>query len=438
MKKIHRQVLTATILLSVLTAGSIQAQTLTLEEAMRIAHANAPTARIAQERVAEGTARVRMAEAAFYPQFGISSSYVSSDNPVQAFMFALNQGKFSMAADVNNPPRADNWQLTAQAGMRLFSGGSDIANRQAARAAEQGLEKIESATRNEVSLQVLRAYLSVLTAQQFVRAAESAVEAYSSAESAIGSRVDAGTALRTDLLNIQVQRIRAEELRLRAQNSLLLAREGLKFALGVDSLPYSDFSSLDQIRIVETTSTGSLNRPEVEARDAFAEAARAQLSSAKGSYLPTINLFATADRYQGWEFDGTNNNWTFGVNAQWSIFDGFLTRSKVREKRAGLRIAEEEARLARLQTALELESARSSMLEATERVKVMTQATGLARESATLTRQRFEQGLMLTSQVIDAENALVQAEVGLAQAKADRLYAIASLRRALSLPIVGE
>ena len=438
MKRFCRSVLIAIVLLGVSSFGQTQAQTLTLEEALRIAYDNAPTARIAQERVAEGTARVRMAEAAFYPQLGIASSYVSSDNPVHAFMFALNQGKFSMQADVNNPPRADNWQLSAQAGMRLFSGGSDLANKRAASAAVQGLRSVESATHNEVGLQVLRSYLSVLTAQQFVRAAEAAVAAFVSAEGVITSRVDAGTALKTDLLNIQVQRIQAEEQRLRADNALLLAKEGLKFALGVDTLPYSEFSTLDQVKIEETVASTQAQRPEVEASDAFAQAARSQLSAAKGSYLPSINLFATVDRYQGWEFDGTNDNWTVGVNAQWSIFDGFLTRSRVREKRAGLKIAEEEARMTRLRTALELESARSSMLEATQRVAVMIQATELASESATLTRQRFEQGLMLTSQVIDAENALVQAEVGLAQAKADRLFAIASLRRALSLPIVGE
>lgn len=438
MNRVCRSALIAIVLISALFWERTLAQTLTLEEALRIAYQSAPTARIAKERVAEAKARVRATEAAFYPQLGIASSYVSSNNPVQAFMFALNQGKFSMQADVNNPPRADSWQLSAQAGLRLFSGGSDLANRRAASASAQGLRSVETATHNEVSLQVLRSYLSVLTAQQFVRAAETAVAAFASAEEVITARVDAGTALKTDLLNIQVQRIQAEEQRLRAANAFLLAKEGLKFALGVDTLPYSDFSKLDQVRIEEAVTASTAPRPEVEASDAFAKAARSQLAAAKGSYLPNINLFATVDRYQGWEFDGTNDNWTVGINAQWSIFDGFLTRSRVREKGAALKIAEEEARMTRLRTSLELESARSSMSEATQRVAVMTQATMLASESATLTRQRFEQGLMLTSQVIDAENALVQAEVGLAQAKADRLLAIASLRRALSLPIVGD
>lgn len=438
MKRLYLLVLSTVVVLGPLMTQRALSQALTLEEAVRIAQENAPLVRIAQERSAEGAARVRMAESAFFPQLGISSSYVSSDNAVQAFMYALNQGKFSMQSDVNNPPRADNWLLSGQLGLRLFSGGSDLANRQAATSARIGLENMEAATRSEVTLQVLRAYLSVLTAQQFVRAAETAVKAFETAEGVITSRVAAGTALKVELLNIQVQRIQAEEQKLRARNALLLAKEGLKFALGVEELPYSEFSSLEQVGIKEAPLEIQGQRPEISASNAFAQAARSQLKAARGSYFPNINAFASVDRYQGWEFDGTNDNWTIGVNAQWSIFDGFLTRSKVSEKRAALKIAEEEARMIKLRTSLELESARSSLLEAAKRVVVLTQATELASESAQLTRQRFDQGLMLTSQVIDAENALVQAEVGLAQAKADKLLATASLRRALNLPIVGE
>jgi outer membrane protein TolC len=110
----------------------------------------------------------------------------------------------------------------------------------------------------------------------------------------------------------------------------------------------------------------------------------------------------------------------------------------VKEKRAQLRMAEEEARLVRLQTSLERTSAESNLHEASERVAVMTHAVELAIESANLTRLRLEQGLVLSSQLIDAENALVQARAGLAEAQADRLYATAALRRALNLRILGE
>ena len=267
---IRSGLLVVALLLSASVRMLATAQTLTLEEAQRIARENAPTVRMAQERVAASEARARMADAALYPSLSVSSSYVSSDNPVQAFMFALNQGKFALGGDLNNPERADNWQLSAQAGLRLFSGGHDLAMRRAARAAVAGTRELDAATRNEVSLQVLRSYLSVLTAQRAAEAADAAVKAFEAAERVVAARLEAGTALRTDLLNIQVQRIQSQEQRLRATNAVELSRDALMFALGVESLPYDGFSALDDISLQEAPANSQLNRPEVSASAAFA------------------------------------------------------------------------------------------------------------------------------------------------------------------------
>ena len=57
---------------------------------------------------------------------------------------------------------------------------------------------------------------------------------------------------------------------------------------------------------------------------------------------------------------------------------------------------------------------------------------------AALTRTRFEQGLSLATQVIDSQTALTTAEVRQAEASADRHIAIAVLRRAVGLPILGD
>ncbi|HRZ39207.1 MAG TPA: TolC family protein, partial [Candidatus Paceibacterota bacterium] len=50
------------------------------------------------------------------------------------------------------------------------------------------------------------------------------------------------------------------------------------------------------------------------------------------------------------------------------------------------------------------------------------------------TRARFEQGLCLASQLLDAETARTSARVRPAEAEADRRIAIAALRKALGLP----
>lgn len=426
------------ILPFVLAGGPAPAQPLSLREAVLLAEKNSPLAIVAAERVREAAARTRQAEAMFYPNLKVTSSYSRSNNPVQVFMYALNQGEFALSPDLNDPAAADNWTVSGQAGLRLFNGGRDWANRRAAKSAQIGMEKARQVTLDELRLQVMRSYLQIITAAEFVRSAEASVKAYEGNEQVLTSRVSAGTALKTELLNIQVQKARAEERLLSARNGLSLANESLRLVMGLDSLPFTRFDSLDQISIPMPSQAQTGERPDVGARRAFADAARAQWRAAKGGYLPSITAFASIDRYQGWEFDGTNSSWAAGLMLEWSIFDGLFTPGTVSEKRAGYKAASEEARLARLQTSVELTSASFNVRETSERVTVMERAVALARESAELTRQRFAQGLALSANVIDAEDALIQTEWALAQSKTDKLLALAALRRAQALPILGD
>ncbi len=88
----------------------------------------------------------------------------------------------------------------------------------------------------------------------------------------------------------------------------------------------------------------------------------------------------------------------------------------------------------RLAIDLETEQARLNLKTADERLAVTEQVVAQATESATLTRNRFEQGAALSTQVIDAETALVAARVRRAEAESDRQIAVAALRKALGLP----
>jgi outer membrane protein TolC len=119
---------------------------------------------------------------------------------------------------------------------------------------------------------------------------------------------------------------------------------------------------------------------------------------------------------------------------QWDIWDGFSTRDRKREAEANFESAREEQRKVRLAVDLEVEQARLDINAAEERLTVSSKAVEQAQESAMLTRNRFDQGLALSTQLIDSESALVAARVRRAEAESDQRIAIAALRKALALP----
>jgi outer membrane protein TolC len=147
-----------------------------------------------------------------------------------------------------------------------------------------------------------------------------------------------------------------------------------------------------------------------------------------------VNAFGALEYDLGWVTDGDGKSYTAGVTAEWDLWDGERTGGRVAETRARLAVATEEERKVRLAIELEVEQARLRLEEAEQRVEVTEATVAGATESAEITRARFEHGLVLSSQLIDAETTLTEARVRWAEAQGDRRIAIAALRKALGLP----
>jgi outer membrane protein TolC len=147
-----------------------------------------------------------------------------------------------------------------------------------------------------------------------------------------------------------------------------------------------------------------------------------------------VSAFGSLDYDQGWVNDGDGTSYTAGVMVQWDLWDGKLTRGRVNEARANLETVREEQRRLRLAIDFEVEQARRQLADADERLGVTGNAIAQAGESVELTRARFEQGLALSIQLIDAQTALTAARMRRAEAEGDRRIAIAALRKALGLP----
>ena len=179
-------------------------------------------------------------------------------------------------------------------------------------------------------------------------------------------------------------------------------------------------------------------RPELQAAEQQRRAAEAALERARGGRMPSVNAFGRYDYDHGWRFNDGGGSYTAGVELQWNLWDGQLTRGRVQEARAALDTALEQERKLRLAIDLEIAQARLYLQEAEQRLEVTSRATAQAEESADLTRARFEQGLAISTQLIDAETALTAARVRRAEAEAGRRVAVSALRRALGLPQLSE
>jgi outer membrane protein TolC len=407
-------------------------QLLTLDDAVALALTNSPDARVAQQRVAAAQAGLQQANAAFFPLLQFNSGYVRTDNPMQVFGVALNQRAFSPSLNFNDVPDADNLNVHGSLVVPLYAGGQHRAGRRSAQAESEAASEMVEAVRHGLAFEVARAFYTVAKTHEFIRATRAGVEAFESNLAVITRRFQAGTALRHEMLDVEVRLAMAREELARAINAHALARHALRTVLGEEQGEFETAPAPAGLEVPQARDL--LARPELKAAALRVTRAEAELQRARGGQLPRLNAVGRYDYDHGWKFDGSGDSYTVGVLLQWDVWNGNLTRARVKEAQANLETAREQERKLRLVLDLELQEAHLRLREAEERLQVSAQTITQATESAELTRARFQQGLALATQLIDAETVLTAARVRRSEAEADREIAVAALRKALGIP----
>jgi len=412
--------------------SALCAEPWTLERALQQALSGNPDARLAQQRIVAAQAGLDQANAAFWPRVQLQSSYSASDNPMLAFGSILNQRAYNSSLNFNDVPTVDDLNARGLVTVPLYAGGKNTATRKAASANTEAAKQDNAAVQNALGYEVARAFYTVLKSRQFIRAAEAGVNSFEANLAVAKKRLDGGTLLKSGVLDIEVRLAQAREDLVRARNSNALATRALRNLLGIET---GEFEVADTAPTTRAPDSGDFSgRPELTAAGHRERAAQEQVTAAKGSYLPRVSAFGSLDYDYGWKYENGGGSYTAGALLQWDVWDGKLTRAKVREANANLESSREERRKLRLALDLEVEQARLELKAANERLSVTDQAVAQATESASLTRARFEQEMALPKDTIDAETALVAARVRRAEAEADRQIATAAVRKALALP----
>jgi len=407
--------------------------TWTVSQAVHFALANSPDIAISKQRITAARAVVRQAQSAFYPQVGLSAAYGQTNNPMYSFGNILNQGVFNNTINFNDPGRSDDLNMSASLNYRFYNGGHDQAGLMAAEAGEAASELALATVHSQLGFEVVRAFCTIVQARETVQARQSAAEAIAASLKVAKARYDAGDLLKADLLNLEVHQSRTHENLILARHQLNLAKRGFLNLLGLEQGTVTidcDHASEQHIPADDATFD---ERPELKGMDAAIQAAEAQVKQAASGYYPTADAFANYQINRGYELDGSGNSWMAGLKVNYSLFDGHRTSAAVARAKARLAEAREQKRKLSLAINLEVQQARLALEQAKQRLKVTKKMVEQADESARLSRARFKEGVILSSDLIDVENRLTDAIVRKTLAQASRRIAIADLRRAVGL-----
>ncbi len=406
----------------------------TARQAVHFALTHSPDSQVAMQRIAAARAMVDQVKASYYPQIGLNAEYAQTNNPMYSFGNILNQGQFeSSSIDFNNPGRSDDLNLRAVLQYRFYNGGRDQAGVEAAEAGVAVSEMQQLAVSAQLAFEVVRTFHTIAQAMEMLEAHQASIKAIGASLVVSRARFEAGDLLKADLLNIEVQESMARENLILVEHSLDLARKAFLNLLGLrEGQVRIDVVQEREQELPEDRSY--LKRPELKGIEDQIEAAEAELRVAMGGRYPTVDGMAHYQVDHGFVFNGSGDSWMGGVRLNYPLFTGGKTEADVANARATLARLTAEKRKLELALDFEVKQAELAHRQAVQRLQVTDKMFEQAQESARLSRVRFKEGVILSSDLMDVETRLTEARVRQTAARAAIRVAVADLRRATGLP----
>ncbi len=404
----------------------------TLSQCITTALKGSPDIRSASARVDAAVAAVKEASSAYYPQLGLAGSWMRTDNPPQAFFMSLNQRRASLEKDFNHPDDIENARGSVVAQWRVCDGGRRMADKRAAKMGAQGLESSLDTVRNDLVYQITRAYYGTLQARAFVTVREEAAKSIAESLRLASERFEAGSALKTDVLNLEVQLSQAREDLIRARNGLQLAMAALNTAIGEELLKSSELSDLSDPpdQFDRPDSVGKIeSRPEWGTVQAQVRMAEARVSRARRDYAPVLNAFGSVD-WDAEPFHGAEQSYLVGAAVELNVFDGFRTRAGLARASADLVAAQAEADKLGSKLRLDMTESLLNEQEACERVEVTEKSLANAEEAFRITEERYKQGAADITELMAAQVGLIATRTRRVAAQYDSLIARVNVERA--------
>jgi outer membrane protein TolC len=340
------------------------------------------------------------------------------------------------------PDIPDNYRTRLDLQWPIYTFGRADALERAARAEADATGLDLAAARNDLKLEITRAFWAVVTSTEAVRVVDESVKRMDAMLEDVRNSLKVGLAAPNDVLSVEAQRARQQMLLIQAGNSQEQTLADLRRLIGdppespialdavlesppapvpaADSLVDAARGARPDRKALETRLLGAADR-----REASVANRRPTLSVGGGVNLSNPNplIFPRAAQWNG-TFDAS-------VNLSWTFWDFGRTAADIAGARAAERAARE--RLAEFDTTLDVEvrQRRLDLGSAHAAVASAEDSVRAAAEARRVVGDRFAAGVATPTDVLNAQVALLQAGLDRTQALASVRLAEARLARAL-------
>jgi outer membrane protein TolC len=409
-------------LLFAFSITELQAQeTVTLKQAIEYALQNKAEAQNAKLDVRNADYQIMEAKAGALPKInGVANL---TYNPILQST-ALDVGAFSGGpSNIQLITMGQKWNAGAgvQLSQALFN-QQVFVGLKAAKSTKEFYQLNAQLTEEQIIERVSNAYFQVFTIQQKKETLESSYSSTEKARNIIKSLFDNGLAKKIDLDRTNVNLTNINTILKQQQNAINQAENALKFYMGMPienkiELVKADMDITPHL-LDETVGTDS--RSEIKILNKQRELLQYNKKAVEAAYYPIVNLNANYS-WQGLgnKFPLTNGEkngvyWadysaiTLGVNIP--IFNGFATKARVEMAQIELDKLDVSIKDTKLSLDLSYQNAKSQIENSLLALENQKANVSLAETVTSNTKHNYQYGLATLTELLEAENALVEAK----------------------------
>lgn len=323
--------------------------------------------------------------------------------------------------------------VSATLSQPVYTGGRTAGAIRAAESETRMSEAQRDMLQTELCYRVDVQYWTTVARRERMAVAEEYLGAVKSLERVVRERVDAGLCDRQELLSVEVKHNEARYRLLEAQSDFEVGLMALNALIGKPlDAPTPVGETLPEIEPGAAELADATLHPEIRLARERIDREKAGLQLREAPYKPQLHFGANAGYFApGYDFrPDLSPNYTLYAQLSIPIFHG---GRRYRERRASeYRVGMANDALHRTETELELQTrtARTALAEAQERVLLAASSLDKARENERRATEKYAEGAISVSEVIDAQFYRQTAQEQLVAAKAAVRMHLAELTKA--------
>lgn len=377
---------------------------------------------IDNSEIAVAEADLLQSRALYLPNVTLSYTGTTTNNPLMAFGSKLNQAVVTQSDFnpdlLNNPDNILNFETKLEVQQPIYN-RHGVWQKKAGEVKVNALQLKSERTKEYLEMEISKAYMQLQLAHKAVKVLEEAKQTTLANKKLIDNYYNNGMIQKSEVLYVDVRLNEVESDLFAAKSNVQNASDYISY-LSNQEMGSVIYQPTDEL--VYDTSFGEMDpnlnseRSDLQAQAKALEAYDMMIKSSKAKFLPSVNAFGNFALYDESPVGFGANGYLVGVMASWNIFDGKKADSEQQKFLAEKDKAETELQNYEKQSQLELNKAMRDILDANKKVELTKLAWEQTEEAYRIRKNRFEQGLEKSADLLTAETKMSQKELEFQQA----------------------